>query len=287
MCWLCVFLVHAPPAVAESEPLPEAIPLGDVPATESHEPENADPSAASSAESDGTESDRFAERDNEEGIPTLRGTFALGAQLALASSQLEPATGSLGGGGRLNLGFAPPTWPVLFGGSFELVGYQVAHVTYDVGGTSYQARIEQLSQLGQLFVRLQPERYTLRPYLDLTGGYWLFLFNQKLDDDYDEDDINTVRAAATGCVGVGVGLDWLFGHRGPWGNYGVGFDLRYTRGLGLPFPDYSTATGVSGALQIPGSTTIKAPAQVLFTLSFVVSSTKGNWATGTSKTRSK
>ena len=234
LVWL---LALALPAAADSGDEPKPIPLGDVPADESTPSEEPASGATPSSDDVDGQPDYFADRDNKEGISTVRGTFSLGPQLALASDSLEPSTGSFGGGGRLNVAFAPPTWPVLFGASLELVGYGSSSVIYEQGGRLYDAELEQLSHVGQAFVRLQPERYAFRPYIDLTGGYWVIIFNQKLEDSVDDDSIKTVRAGATGCYGVGVGIDWLFGNWGPWGNYGVGFDVRYTRGISLPVPD--------------------------------------------------
>jgi hypothetical protein len=225
---------------------------------------------------------RFAARDNVEGLPTVRGTFAFGGQIAAPTRQLNSAMGPIGAGGQLSLGFAPPTWPVIFGLSLDLISFGSSNFDYEESGLQFTARIEKLSHRGQLFVRVQPERGALRPYLDLLGGYWLLAFNHHQIHS-DEDNPNTVRASVTGAWGLRAGVDWLFGAGPNVGNYGVGFDVHYSRGVSFSFPDFSTAEGENSEVTIPGSFTLKAPSELLFTFSFVVSSNRGNWVTSKPK----
>lgn len=233
-----------------------------------------------------TTEQRFASRENDEGVPTLRGIFALGGQVGVPTTRLASAIGPYSAGGELNLGFAPATWPVLFGVSLNLLTYGVSEFTYDDVGVERSSKIEKLSHAGQLFIRAQPESHAVRPFVDLTGGYWLLAFNhhQRSDDDEGEDDMKTLRASITACWGLRAGVDWLFATGPQLGNYGIGFAASYTRGVGFPLPDFSSAEVRDGEIVVPDTTRLKAPAQFLFTLSFVVASERGNWVSHSPKT---
>ena len=194
------------------------------------------------------------------------------------------------------LALAPAPWPLLFGLTFDVTSYGTEKGELERQGYLYDYTLEMLSMPLLAFVRLQPETTRFRPYIDLAGGMWMTAYNQQ-GQRYDtettievNDDGLSIRSSdtsttttdtamlgVTACYGVGAGIEWLLGEQGTPSTMGVGLDVRDLRGVGMPAPVATSAVLQEGQLEFTETEIIRAPSQILITLSLVVSSQNGSW----------
>lgn len=146
----------------------------------------------------------------------MRGAVGFGAQLGVANEGLRDVAQQYGPGLQLYVAVGPKSWPVLFGGQFDFIEYSGPTQTFTWEGETGDYQIGTLSHQGLAFVRLAPERFVLRPYLDVLGGYWLL--NAQVRDygpwlSDEEQNVSGIGARVVGAYGLraGLGSNWSVG----------------------------------------------------------------------------
>jgi hypothetical protein len=147
--------------------------------------------------------------------------------------------------------------------------------TFPLGGVVDSYKLRAQSHSGSLFVRLAPERGHLRPYFDVMGGYWAF-FSEIKDSQSDSSESGLYRLGSdvVGHYGLRAGVDILFVEQARMGLAGVGVSVQWMRGGTLRLPDLHNAEVIDGTLTLDRESTVHAPHQFLFMLSYVLSSNR-------------
>lgn len=221
-------------------------------------------------------------RSNNPSLPEpncVRGVAAAGLQLAWVGKDLDEVTRTVGPGFHFYLGFGPRRSPVLWGLQLDYLDYGGPKHTFSYQGQSGSFRIGTYSHQGLVFMRLAPERYHVRPYLDALAGYWLLGSDIRDGKSYFEDTKGAkgLGVQFVGVYGLRVGVDVLF--RRDWG---VGFAAQWTRGGRVSIVDVDAIEAYYGELTIPPKKVV--PQQLQFMLSYVFDSWGGNWKVGTPQT---
>jgi len=154
---------------------------------------------------------------------------ALGLHVDLANEALAGFGNEAGVGLHFTALAAPPDWPVL-------LGMQLGLETY--GGPARGGRKYVLTSYYVLAaVRLQPDRWSVRPRVELLGGLWgLDLGTPGSQSSAIIDARYTVGGRATFGYGGAVGVDFILG-REEAANYGLGLGVQLLGGGNMTLPD--------------------------------------------------
>ncbi len=203
----------------------------------------------------------------------IRGAAGAGLVLGKSGASLSDVTKTFGAGFQFYLGFSPRRWPVIGGLQLDYIDYGGPIREFTWQGITDRYRIGSFSHQGLAMVRLAPERFVIRPYLDLLGGYWLLATQIREGKGLFDDttDSGALGSHFVGAYGARVGLDILF--RKDWG---LGLAVQWTRGSATRMVNADAIQVIDGALVLPEGDRV-IPQQLHFSVNLVYDSWGGNW----------
>jgi len=180
------------------------------------------------------------------GIVQAAGEFQFGLAFTplLPQGEFHDALGKTAWGGEFSFAWRPSRSPVLIGTSLGFGIYDSDRWEAWLGLTDPDVLVDVRTTnsilVWDIFVRLQPERGFLRPYLDLFGGLHLMSSDTRIEEGDSDDDVSgslsvNVASDAAFAFGAGAGLMFpivKFVHRDGRTAAGLEMDLgvRYSRG---------------------------------------------------------
>jgi hypothetical protein len=179
-------------------------------------------------------------------LPTVNVQAGLALEVGLPRNEFRENITNPGFGIGGYFAVAPHEAPIAYGLEFNylMYGHETKSVPFNgssVGRVNVDLQTTNSIASGHLFLRLQPQKGMLRPYLDMLGGFNYLSTNSTIEDERTQEDIagsiNFQDAAFSYGAGAGVMFELSRGEFGEdekgvkhFGSTLLDFRVRYMRG---------------------------------------------------------